>query len=106
VDALRAVRSREPGYSADDLGAQRGIANLGTPRRHSGNPVEKLFFRTQEWKMRWFERRALLRAAGSTAVTEDDARTLRDWQVPNVTVVPNGVDLDFYSQRSEPERRE
>jgi len=70
---------------------------------HSGNPVEKLFFRSQEWKMRWFERRALLRAAGSTAVTDDDAQTLRDWQVPNVTVVPNGVDLDFYSQRGEPE---
>jgi polysaccharide biosynthesis protein PslH len=71
---------------------------------HSANPVERLFFRTQEWKMRWFERRALLRAAGSTAVTEEDARTMRDWRVPNVTVVPNGVDLDFYSQRSEPER--
>jgi len=71
---------------------------------HSRNPVEKLFFRTQEWKMRWFERRALRRAAGSTAVTEDDARTLREWRAPNVTVVPNGVDLDFYSQRSEPER--
>jgi glycosyltransferase involved in cell wall biosynthesis len=71
---------------------------------HSGNPVEKLFFRTQEWKMRWFERQALRRAAGSTAVTEDDARTMREWGVPNVTVVANGVDLDFYSQRSEPER--
>jgi polysaccharide biosynthesis protein PslH len=70
---------------------------------HSSNPVEKLFFRTQEWKMRWFERRALRRAAASTAVTEDDARTMREWSVPNVTVVPNGVDLDFYSQRSEPE---
>lgn len=70
---------------------------------HSANPVEKLFFRTQEWKMRGFERRALLRAAGSTAVTEDDAQTMREWQVPNVTLVPNGVDLNFYSQRTEPE---
>jgi glycosyltransferase involved in cell wall biosynthesis len=70
---------------------------------HSSNPVEKLFFRTQEWKMRWFERRALLRAAGSTAVTEDDATTMREWGIPNVTVVPNGVDLDFYSQRRESE---
>jgi glycosyltransferase involved in cell wall biosynthesis len=70
---------------------------------HSSHPVEKLFFRTQQWKMRWFERRALRRAAGSTAVTEDDARTMREWRIPNVTVVPNGVDLDFYGQPSEPE---
>ena len=69
--------------------------------RHAGNPLAKLFFRTQEWKMRRFERRAMLRASAVTAVTPSDVDTLHSWSIPNITLVPNGVDLDCYSPAPE-----
>jgi glycosyltransferase involved in cell wall biosynthesis len=63
---------------------------------HSTNVVERAFFRLQERKMTWFERRALRRATAVTAVTSADAQTMRDWGVRAVTLVPNGVDPEFY----------
>jgi glycosyltransferase involved in cell wall biosynthesis len=69
----------------------------------SAGIVERIFFRMQEWKMAWFERRALGRAKAVTAVTEADAATMRGWGVQQVTVVPNGVDPEFYSSAIEPE---
>lgn len=65
--------------------------------QHGRNFVEKLFFGMQEVKMRWFERRALRRATAVTAVSVPDAETIRGWGIPEVTVVPNGVDLEWYS---------
>jgi glycosyltransferase involved in cell wall biosynthesis len=60
------------------------------------NPFAKLFFRTQEWKMLKFERRALLRASAATVVSDLDFATIQNWGVTNVHLVTNGVDLDAY----------
>lgn len=46
--------------------------------------------------MRQFERRALLRASAATVVTDLDFSIIQRWGVTNLTLVPNGVDLDFY----------
>jgi glycosyltransferase involved in cell wall biosynthesis len=51
----------------------------------------------QEWKMRRFERRALLQASEVTAVTTGDVETMRSWGVENVTPIYNGVDLKSYT---------
>jgi polysaccharide biosynthesis protein PslH len=64
---------------------------------HTRHRLGKLFFHTQELKMRWFERRALLRASAVTAVTNKDAETMRSWGVKQVRLVPNGVDPESYS---------
>ena len=69
----------------------------------AGNPFEKVFFKIQEWKMRRFEKWALLRASAATAVTSPEVATLRDWGVVSVTLVPNGVDLDTYCATPEAE---
>lgn len=61
--------------------------------RAASNIVAKAFFRTQEHKMRRFERRSLLRATAVTAVTEKDSETMVTWGIRSVSVAPNGVDL-------------
>jgi len=58
--------------------------------------VEQVFFGSQAIKMRSFERRALLRSEYAIAVTLQDARQMFDWGVPNVALVPNGVELEAY----------
>lgn len=65
--------------------------------KHGRNFAERFFFRLQEIKMRWFERRALRRATAVTAVSVADAEAMRGWGIPEVPVVPNGVDLERYS---------
>jgi glycosyltransferase involved in cell wall biosynthesis len=62
--------------------------------KHAGNPFAKAFFRSQEWKMRRFEQRALLRASAATVVTSLELSTLRNWGVTNINLVPNGVNLE------------
>lgn len=69
--------------------------------RQEPNPIAKLFFRTQEWKMRWFERRVLRHVSAATAVTKSDVKTLRSWGVKSVTLVPNGVEPEAYSNSPE-----
>jgi len=64
---------------------------------HGTNVAEKVFFGLQKSKMERFERRALLRATAATAVTSADAQTMRDWGMRDVTLVPNGVDAEFYA---------
>jgi glycosyltransferase involved in cell wall biosynthesis len=71
--------------------------------RHAGNPFAKVFFRSQEWKMRRFEQRALLRASAATVVTSLELSTLRNWGVTNINLVPNGVDLESCSPAPEAE---
>jgi len=63
--------------------------------------IEQLFFGSQAIKMRWFERRALLRTESAVAVTFQDARQMRDWGVSEITLVPNGVDLEAYQPSTE-----
>jgi glycosyltransferase involved in cell wall biosynthesis len=72
--------------------------------QHSHSLMAKMFLWTQEWKMRRFERRALLRASSVTAVTTHDCETLQAWGVQTVNLVPNGVDLDLYPPARENER--
>ncbi len=67
--------------------------------------IEQIFFRMQAIKMRWFERRALLQAETAIAVTPHDLRQMRDWGVTEMSVVPNGVDLEAYGASSETERQ-
>jgi glycosyltransferase involved in cell wall biosynthesis len=63
---------------------------------NSDNFMERAFFRLQCKKMVRFEHRALLAATAVTAVTPEDAQTMRSWGVRSVSVVPNGVDAKFY----------
>jgi glycosyltransferase involved in cell wall biosynthesis len=65
--------------------------------QHTRNPIAKAFFRTQEWKMRRFEKHALLHASAVTAVTTPDVDTAQQWGVRAVSLIPNGVDLEAYS---------
>ncbi len=67
--------------------------------------IKRVFFRLQEWKMAWFERRCLRQAGAVTAVTEADAQMMKSWGVERVTVVPNGVDLEFYDLAPERENK-
>jgi glycosyltransferase involved in cell wall biosynthesis len=71
--------------------------------KHSGNPFAKVFFRSQEWKMRRFEKRALLRASAATAVTSLELSMLRNWGVTNINLVPNGVNLESRAAAPEAE---
>ena len=71
---------------------------------HSTNAIGRFFFRTQEWKMRSFERKVLRRAAMVTAVTPADAETFQSWGVASVSLVPNGVDLESFSFAPDAER--
>jgi polysaccharide biosynthesis protein PslH len=73
---------------------------------HAHNPFAKSFFRIQEWKMRWFERRALLRASAVTAVSTQDLQTERNWGAQAISLIPNGVDLESYSSGSDDERED
>jgi polysaccharide biosynthesis protein PslH len=41
------------------------------------------------------------RATRVTAVTSEDAKSMREWGVQNVALVPNGVDTDFYASANE-----
>jgi glycosyltransferase involved in cell wall biosynthesis len=74
--------------------------------KHAGNPFAKVFFRSQEWKMRRFEKQALRRASAATAVTSLELSTLRSWGVNNVNLVPNGVDLESAGATPEAERED
>jgi polysaccharide biosynthesis protein PslH len=57
----------------------------------------RLFFSIQGRKMKRFERAAAERAAWVSTVSEEDAQQFVAWDVKNISVVDNGVDLDFYS---------
>ena len=64
--------------------------------KHSETAIEKLFFSLQAKKMRRFEQRALPEAAAITAVSQPDIDAAKNWKCQQVTLVPNGVDLDFF----------
>lgn len=66
--------------------------------------TEQLFFRSQAIKMRWFERRALLQVESAIAVTPQDVKQMRNWGVPAISLVPNGVDLEAYGFSTKAER--
>lgn len=70
---------------------------------HGGNPLAASFFRNQAAKMRRFEIDAVKRADAVTAVTAADAETMRQWGARNVTIIPNGADLESYNPAPENE---
>jgi polysaccharide biosynthesis protein PslH len=71
--------------------------------KHARNPFAKVFFRSQEWKMRRFEKQELLLASAATVVTSLELATLRSWGVTNINLVPNGVALESRSATPEAE---
>jgi polysaccharide biosynthesis protein PslH len=79
---------------------------LALRARHSQTPIAKAFFWLQEWKMRRFERRSLLRASGATSVASNDLEAMRSWGVESISLVPNGVDLLAYSANQDAERED
>jgi polysaccharide biosynthesis protein PslH len=65
------------------------------------DPVRRVFFHTQAERVLAFERDACRRAAHVITVSEEDARLLRELcGVSNVSSVPTGVDVDYFSRRA------
>ena len=65
------------------------------------DPVRRAFFRTQAERLLAFERAACQRAAHVIAVSELDAKLLRDLcSISHVSAIPTGVDADYFSRPS------
>lgn len=68
---------------------------------HAGDALRRLYFKGQSNKMFAFEAQACRRAGHIAAVSEQDAETMRAlFGVANVSAIPTGVDVDFFSPRS------
>ena len=70
---------------------------------HDRNVLGKLFFYLQAVKMQRFEKIALKKAAGVTAVSTIDADMMAAWDVKNIAVVSNGIDVGAYRGIDGPE---
>ncbi len=57
---------------------------------------KRAFIAMQARRMLRFEKQTFARARWSTAVSEEDATTLRGFGCRRIEVVPNGVDIDFF----------
>ena len=68
---------------------------------HANSPSLRTWWDLFRWRR--FERRALRRFPHAVAMSEKDAALL---QHPNVTVIPNGVDLARFTPESEPDARQ
>lgn len=63
--------------------------------------LKKLFYYLQMKKTQWFEKWAYNRADCVTAVSENDAQTIKEIYGQNhVLVVSNGVDIDYFRSRN------
>lgn len=68
--------------------------------QHERNPVKALYAYLQYRKMLRFERRALTAFEHVACVSQEDLERLRELcPFPQYTVVPNGVDLDYFRPR-------
>jgi sugar transferase (PEP-CTERM/EpsH1 system associated) len=90
--------------SCPDLGRsvlfQHNVETMIWRRRagHSGGPLRKLYFGLQARRMFEYERAACLAAGHVIAVSETDAGLMRSmFGVENVTVVPTGVDIEYFA---------
>lgn len=64
---------------------------------HAPDPVRKAFFRLEADRMFEWEKKKCLEAAHVIAVSELDARMMRDmFGVSRITAVPTGVDADYF----------
>jgi len=70
-------------------------------RRHAevaGNPIKREIWRRQTAKMEQYERDLLRRFTSVVAVSErDQAYFQRVYQIDNVSTIPTGVDLDYFT---------
>ncbi len=74
---------------------------------NEGNPLKRWYLRRQWQKYERFERRVLAEAAQMIAVSERDAALARArFDARRVSVVDNGVDLDYFHPRLESSRSE
>ena len=63
--------------------------------QHASDPLRRWYYRLQAGRMFRFERRACRAAARVVAVSEQDARTMRElFGVTRVTAIPTGVDIE------------
>ena len=73
-------------------------------RRHAENaqdPLRKMYFGLQAKRMFDFEQHVCRSAAGVVAVSEADAAMMRSmFGVTNVSAVPTGVDVDFFTPQN------
>lgn len=68
----------------------------------STHPAMKLFWRLQQRKMLWFEKKACRRFDAVIAVSEQDKITFESlYGLDNVKTIPTGVDVDFFAPDSE-----
>lgn len=66
--------------------------------KNENNPVKKFYIYQQWQKLVRFEKWACKQFSQVTAVSEEDKRTLgQQYGAKNVTVVPNGVDVDYFT---------
>ena len=65
------------------------------------DPVRRAFFRAQAKRLLAFERAACQQADHVVAVSEEDAKLLRELcEISKVTAIPTGVDVAYFSRRS------
>ena len=65
---------------------------------HAAGPLRRLYFGLQARRMAALERRVCRQVKHIIAVSEIDAALIRSWfDASHVTVVPTGVDLDFFA---------
>jgi glycosyltransferase involved in cell wall biosynthesis len=66
---------------------------------HERNLIKNMFLKAQARKFRRFEKQAFRRATRVIAVSEDDAKIIRDeFEQPQVDVVDNGIDRTYFEQ--------
>ena len=67
------------------------------------NPLKRWYIRIQERKFKRFERWAVASAHKTVAVSEEDARLFADcFDARSVSVVDNGVDINYFQPREGP----
>lgn len=69
--------------------------------QHASNLPERLFMGLQAWKMARFEKKSFARAGHVAVVTDEEARTARQWGARAVSLVSNGVDTEYLQPTGE-----
>lgn len=82
------------------------IEHLLTIRRakHASNPILKLFWYVESWKLKRYEKRACEMADEVIACSECDAIYLGNLSGKLVHTVPNGADCDYFGRVTRPDR--
>jgi len=95
---------RSPASAPRVLGTHNVEADVWRQRaRLCRNPLLSTYLARQAVKMSRYEGALARSYDWVTAVSESDAARFRtDYGVPNVTVVPNGVDTDYFTPTAEP----